>query len=50
MHFRRAEETELLQFRRDLKGGAMFRQLAKPRAGVAKFPSDGEEIFVTKSR
>jgi hypothetical protein len=28
----------------------MFRQQAKPRAGVAKFLSDGEEIFVTDSR
>lgn len=25
----------------------MSRTLARPRAGVAKFPSDGEEIFVT---
>jgi len=27
----------------------MFCQQAKPRAGVAKFLSDGEEIFVTDS-
>jgi hypothetical protein len=28
----------------------MFCQQAKPRAGVAKFLSVGEEIFVTDSR
>ena len=28
-------------------GGAMFRQQAKPRAGVEKILSDGEELFVT---
>jgi len=26
----------------------MFLQQAKPRGGVAKFPSDGEEIFVIR--
>ena len=25
----------------------MFCEYAKPRAGVAKMPSDGEELFVT---
>ncbi|MDP2593504.1 MAG: hypothetical protein Q8P52_02550, partial [bacterium] len=29
--------------------GAMFCQQTKPRVGVAKFPSVGEEIFVTST-
>jgi len=33
---------------KDLQGAAMFCQQAKPRAGVAKTLSDGEELFVTK--
>jgi hypothetical protein len=32
-----------------LKGGAMFCQQTKPRAGVAKNASDGWRLFVTKS-
>lgn len=32
-----------------MPGGAMRGQLAESRAGVAKFPSDDEEIFVTFS-
>ena len=32
-----------------LTGGAMFRDHAKPRAGVEKFASAGEEIFVTST-
>ena len=34
-------------FGRSVQGAAMSRKLARPRAGVAKFPSVGEEIFVT---
>lgn len=30
--------------------GAMFREYAKPRGGVAKILSDGEGLFVTTSK
>src|SRR5262249_13496854 len=37
-------------FLREVLGGAMSRKHARPRAGVAKFPSDGEKIFVTSKK
>ncbi len=30
-----------------VRGAVMFCKLAKPRAGVAEIPSDGEELSVT---
>jgi hypothetical protein len=36
-------------FLRDMTGGAMSHKFMRPRAGVAKFASDGEQICVTMS-
>ena len=35
------------RFSDSVRGAAMSRQLARPRAGVAKNASDGEHLFVT---
>jgi hypothetical protein len=41
--------SRLLGSREDSKGAAMFRQQAKPRAGVAKNFCDDKSLFVTES-
>ena len=47
---REPKKTGLLQSFSLLWGGAMFSDHRKQRAGVAKIPSDGEELFVTRTK
>jgi hypothetical protein len=47
--FRGVEHDAFALCERESKSRAMFCEHAKPRAGVARFLSDGEEILVTDS-